>query len=74
MTIQDKEKVYELIQGNQIISSIQKYNRCLERDFKYAKMDTIADKKMLKKILKLKALMQQASDLATEIEANYWEY
>jgi hypothetical protein len=74
MTIQDKEKVYELLRGNQVLAQITWCQDILEREIQWKKMDNLTDKKMSKKIKKLNDLMKQASELAKEIETNFYGY
>jgi hypothetical protein len=74
MTIQDKEKVYELLRGNQVLAQITWCQDILEREIQWKNMDNLTDKKMSKKIKKLNDLMKQASDLAKEIETNFYGY
>lgn len=74
MTLQDKSKLDTLIFRNQVLSKITANYKILSSEIQENELDKIDDKKMLKKLMKLNDLMKQASDLAKEIETNFYGY
>ena len=74
MTLQDKSKLDTLIFRNQLLSNITANYKSISSEIQENELDKIDDKKMLKKLMKLNDLMKQASELAKEIETNFYGY
>ena len=71
MNLHDKTKLDTLVCMNQLLSKINSNFDSLNTGIE---LDELQDKKLSKKLLKLKALMNQAAEISKEIEKDFYGF